>query len=117
MRVMICGSRTVQDKDVKIVHDRIALLNPEEDVIMHGGATGIDTLAQIACGRPSDPMPLCYPLRPINPNNKAHYLYRNVELITMCDKVIAFWDGKSTGTKFVIDYAKARGKPIEVILI
>ena len=57
----------------------------------------------------------CQIIRPINPANKLDYLFRNVEIITLADKIIAFWDGKSKGTKFVIDYAKSRGKDVEVI--
>ena len=54
-------------------------------------------------------------IRPINPANKLDYLFRNIEIITKADRIIAFWDGKSKGTKFVIDYAKARNKDIEII--
>ena len=31
--------------------------------------------------------------------------------------ILAFWDGKSRGTKYVIDYAKKTGTPIEVYII
>jgi len=34
----------------------------------------------------------------------------------MCDEVLAFWNGKSRGTKFTIDYAKARGLKVNIIL-
>jgi hypothetical protein len=30
---------------------------------------------------------------------------------------MAFWNGKSTGTKYVIDHAKKLGKPVEIITI
>jgi len=35
----------------------------------------------------------------------------------MADYIIAVWDGLSKGTKFTIDYAKKKGKMIQVILI
>jgi hypothetical protein len=32
------------------------------------------------------------------------------------DEVLAFWDGFSKGTKFVIDYCKKHGKKITVVI-
>ena len=77
-----------------------------------GGATGIDTMAETYAKTLNIPIEI---IRPINPANKLDYLFRNIEIITKADLVVAFWDGKSKGTKFVIDYAKARNK--EVIII
>ena len=37
--------------------------------------------------------------------------------INDCDKVLAFWDGKSRGTKQTLDYAERRGKPVKIIRI
>jgi len=34
-----------------------------------------------------------------------------------CDCLIAFWDGKSRGTEFTLDYAKQLGKPIKTVQI
>lgn len=55
-------------------------------------------------------------IRPVNEKDKLSYLFRNVEIVTLSDEIYAFWDGKSKGTKFVIDYAKKRNKKIEVIM-
>lgn len=33
------------------------------------------------------------------------------------DCVLAFWDGQSHGTKFTLDYAKEKNKPIKIIQI
>lgn len=32
----------------------------------------------------------------------------------LADVIIAFWDGKSKGTKFTIDYALSKGKEVVV---
>lgn len=45
--------------------------------------------------------------------NKYHE--RNDRIIENADRVIAFWDGKSRGTKSVIDKCLQRKKHIEVI--
>ena len=33
------------------------------------------------------------------------------------DCVLAFWDGQSHGTKFTLDYAKEKNKPVKIIQI
>ena len=44
-------------------------------------------------------------------------LKRNMQIIEYADVVIAFWDGKSKGTKFVIDNCNKTGKEVTVIII
>ena len=39
---------------------------------------------------------------------------RNEEMAEICDYVICFWDGKSKGTKSMIEYAKKYNKPIRI---
>ncbi len=42
-------------------------------------------------------------------------LKRNITIIENADMVLAFWDGKSRGTKFTIDKTKQRGIPVQII--
>lgn len=42
-------------------------------------------------------------------------LIRNLEIIDYADEIIAFWDGKSRGTRFVIENAKRKRKKITVV--
>ena len=44
-------------------------------------------------------------------------LKRNITIIENADPVLAFWDGKSLGTKYVIDNCIKRNIPVEVINI
>ena len=44
-------------------------------------------------------------------------LKRNMQIIEYADVVIAFWDGESKGTKFVIDNCNKTGKEVTVIII
>ncbi len=39
---------------------------------------------------------------------------RNKQMAENCDYVICFWDGKSKGTKSMINYAKMFNKPIKI---
>ena len=40
---------------------------------------------------------------------------RNAQIIAEADQVVAFWDGKSPGTRNTIDRAKRANKPLEII--
>ena len=42
---------------------------------------------------------------------------RNKKMAEVCDYVICFWDGKSRGTKSMIDYALKMNKPIKIMKI
>ncbi len=111
MKIAIIGSR--EGFEEEYVH-KILSENVESNMIyISGGARGIDKFAESFANKCGYPIEI---IRPINPTNKLDYLFRNVEIITKADKIIAFWDGKSRGTKFVIDYAKARNKEVKIIL-
>jgi hypothetical protein len=40
---------------------------------------------------------------------------RNQQMVDQCDKVVAFWDGQSRGTKHTVDLATAKGIPVDII--
>ncbi len=42
---------------------------------------------------------------------------RNEEMAEVADFVICFWDGKSRGTRSMIECANAKGKPLRIKLI
>ena len=44
-------------------------------------------------------------------------MIRNREIVRYADQILAFWDGSSRGTKYVIDYCKKIGKPCVVIYL
>ena len=39
---------------------------------------------------------------------------RNLEMAKICDYVICFWDGKSKGTKSMLNYAQQYNKPLRI---
>lgn len=47
---------------------------------------------------------------------RAAPIVRNKEIVNYADKVLAFWNGQSKGTKSTIDFARKKGKPIEIII-
>ena len=54
-------------------------------------------------------------IRPINSVNPKNFLYRNIEILCKADEVVAFWDGKSSGTIFTVNYAHARKMKVHLI--
>lgn len=46
---------------------------------------------------------------------KHAYHHRNRLIAEACDELIAFWDGRSTGTAYTVGYAKRIGKPVTVV--
>jgi len=82
-------------------------------IIITGGARGVDQQAMAWCLRHREVEQRT--IRPINTFNNVNYLFRNVEIVTMSDHIFAFWNGKSRGTKFTMDYATARGKKVFVV--
>lgn len=109
MKVLITGTRNTNNVD--FIFDKLSKEIKPEDIIVHGGATGVDSIASAWCKHNNFKFIV---VRPIFESKKEYYLYRNCEMIGMCDKVIAFWDGQSRGTKFTIKYARGRGKDIKV---
>ena len=115
VNIAVIGSREYKDK-LKVwgelqKHIRFNY-NSFEVTIISGGARGVDTWAEKWAKAKGIKTEI---IKPINKADKLSYLLRNVEIVTKADKIIAFWDGKSRGTKFTIDYALARHKPVEII--
>jgi hypothetical protein len=113
MKIAIIGSREgfTKEEVKQIIYKEFN----KEDRLITGGAKGVDTFAEQIIDEDDSFIMASFIIKPINPNNKLDYLFRNVEIITLADKIIAFWYKESKGTKFVIDYAKSRNKNIIII--
>lgn len=110
MKIAVIGSRDGFTKEE--IYNKLDKSGFIEKIIT-GGARGVDTYAErYAYIHRIE----CEIIRPENPSIKYDYLKRNMEIINKCDKAIAFWDGKSKGTKFTIDYCKRINKEIEIVL-
>ncbi len=104
MRVAVIGSRGLR---VDHLEDYLP-----EDVteIISGGARGIDTCAKnyaLAHG-----LKLTEFLPEYEKYGRGAPLRRNITIIEYADLVLAFWDGTSRGTKYVIDTCKQRNIPV-----
>lgn len=109
VNILITGSRSITDSS--FIFDKLREEVKEGDVLIHGGAKGVDSIAQEFCNNNN----FCSVIiRPVDPSIGAYYLHRNAEMIGMADRVIAFHDGASRGTDFTVRYAKARRLDVKV---
>ena len=109
MKLAIIGSRTCPPIDIE------QYLKYIPDTIVSGGAKGADTYAREFAQKHN--LKLIEFLPEYDKYGRAAPLVRNKLIIDECDCVLAFWDGKSRGTKFTIDYAKEKNKPVKIIMI
>ena len=109
MKVAIIGSRG-------IIHVNIEKYLPNECTeIVSGGARGIDTVATVFAKERNIKLTEFLPL--YERYGRAAPIVRNKQIVEYADAVIAFWDGKSRGTKSVIDYCRKLKKTCTIICI
>lgn len=109
MRVAIIGSRTVTIENLEV------FLPPNTTEILSGGAIGVDTCAAIYAK--THGLPLCEYLPDYASFGKSAPLHRNIRIVEQADLVIAFWDGKSGGTRFTIEHCRSRKIPLKLYII
>ena len=108
MKTAVIGSRNLS------VENMGAYLPLETDEIVSGGAKGIDQCAKRYAEQHKIKITEFLP-------DYARYgrgapLKRNNQIIDYADVVVAFWDGKSRGTKYVVDRCKKIEKKVIVYM-
>ena len=109
MKLAIIGSRTCPQINIGI-H-----LKCIPDIIVSGGARCADTYAREFAKKKGLKLTEYFPN--YEKYGKGAPLKRNKLIVDECDCVLAFWDGQSHGTKFTLDYAKEKRKPIKIVQI
>ena len=109
MKVAVIGSRGIRNADLS------KYIPEEAELIISGGAIGIDTLAEkYASERGIKTLVL-------KPNyelyGKTAPLIRNKIIVDSADLVIALWDGISRGTQFTVSYAQRQGVPVRLYIL
>lgn len=108
MKVAVIGSRGLR------VADLGKYLPEGTTEIISGGARGVDTSAReyaLAHG-----LKLTEFLPEYDRYGRSAPLKRNLTIIENAELVLAFWDGSSRGTKYVIDNCKRMGVPVKVFV-
>ncbi len=106
--VGIIGSRSITSLNLDLFLDK-----SEIGEIVSGGANGVDHIAEQWAKRNKIEFIAMLPNYKLLGSHWAP-LKRDEDIVNYCDKIVCFWDGKSTGSKYTMDYAVKTGK--EVIL-
>ena len=112
MNIAIVGSRKYANLDQ--VRKYITTLAPDT-CIVSGGAQGVDQAAEEAAQ--SRGLTTRVFLPEYNRYGRKAPIVRNQEIVEQADKLIAFWDGESRGTKNSIDLAHKKGIPVEIFTL
>ncbi len=107
MKIAIIGSRGISAVN-------LAPYVSNDDEIVSGGAVGADRCAAEYATRHG--LKLTEFLPQYERYGRAAPIVRNKQIVAYADRILAFWDGHSKGTRSVIEYAKKMGKPCEVII-
>lgn len=107
MKLAIIGSRSCPPIEIE------EYLKYIPDTIVSGGAKGADSYARDFAHKHN--LQLIEFLPDYEKYGRGAPLVRNKLIVEECDCLIAFWDGKSRGTKFTIDYAIEQGKPVKIV--
>jgi len=117
MKLIIAGSRTFNNYE--FLAETISRLYTSKGIkiteIVSGGARGADKLGERYAKENLMPVKIfpaawdCY--------GKSAGFRRNIKMAEYGDMVIVFWDGKSVGTKHMINIAQSKGLKVEIVQI
>lgn len=116
MNLIIAGCRDFTDRD--FIYEGIDSFIDEygtPDVIIEGGAKGVDRMAYYYAkdnGIPVKVFPADW-----NKYGRAAGPIRNEEMAKYGTHLLAFWDGKSRGTKNMIETARRYGLVVKIFKI
>ena len=105
----IIGSRNISDVDLSKYIDQ----NVTE--IVSGGARGVDSIAKKYAI--DNNIKYTELLPEYSKYARGAPIVRNRGIVDYADYVLAFWDGKSKGTEFVINYCKKTSKECYVVIV
>lgn len=109
MKLLIVGSRTISDFDLE------GYVPEGVEMIISGGAKGIDTVAEQYADAHGIEKLIIRPQ--YEKFGKAAPIKRDEQMVDIADTVLAIWDGRSKGTKYTLDYAEKKGKSIIKIVV
>lgn len=111
MRTIIAGSRGIDDYDLVVKAVKESGFNITE--VVSGGAKGVDSLGEKWAAANGINVERFIP--DWDSYGKRAGVIRNEEMGNYAESLIAIWDGKSKGTKHMIDYARDKGLAVSVL--
>lgn len=113
MKTIIAGSRDYHNYDTLL--EAIAESNWQISQVVSGGAKGVDRLGEEYATVMN--LPLHIYEADWERHGRAAGPLRNAKMAENADALIALWDGKSRGTKNMIETAKKRGLIVYVKMV
>ncbi len=115
LKLIVAGGREFNDyhRLSKVLFDYAETITGYDSIsIVSGMARGADALAYRFAKTHSMP---CHEF-PANwdKHGKSAGYIRNTEMANFADALVAFWDGKSRGTKHMIETMQKLGKPVQI---
>ena len=86
---------------------------PKTELIISGGAKGIDSIAEKYADKHKISKLILRPRYDLY--GKAAPLKRSETMVDLADLVLIIWDGISYGTQYTVEYAKKKNKSVTVI--
>lgn len=108
VKLAIIGSRGLKSAAIG------AYISSDVTEIVSGGAKGIDQCARAYAM--ANGLALTEFLPDYARYKRSAPLRRNEQIVCYADEVLAFWDGRSAGTKHVIGLCEKAGKRCRVVL-
>ena len=113
MKTLICGSRENFDEEKAEDYLKELIRWNKTDTFIHGGAKGVDTLADEILKRYGCNVERVVPDYDVYGHDAP--IVRNRTMVQMADRVVAFWNFKSRGTRFTLEYARKLKKPVDIV--
>lgn len=109
-RIAIIGSRTFSNTKMlsRIMDEYLG----RATLVVSGGADGADKMGARWARKSGIPTKIFEPDRK---RYKHAYHHRNRLIAENCDLVVAFWDGRSTGTEYTIGFARKLGVEVRIV--
>lgn len=106
--VGVVGSRTF--RDYSLLDATLTARAPK--VVVSGGADGADSLGETWARRNGVETRI---FKPDHKKYKHAYHHRNRLIAEEIEELVAFWDGRSSGTRYTIQYARRIGKVVTIV--
>lgn len=107
MKLLIVGSRSIEDFNLA------EYVPSETDMIISGGAKGVDSLAEQYADQHRISKLILRPRYDLY--GKAAPIIRNQQMVDLADAILIIWDGQSRGTRATERYARKMQKQVTVI--
>ena len=107
MKLLVAGSRSVKEFDLS------PHIPPDVDLLISGGAKGIDTIAEQYADEHNIPKLIIRP--EYSRYGRGAPIVRNKQMVEAADTVLAIWDGRSKGTLSTLRYAQKLSKKVIII--